>query len=177
MPPQSQAKDLAKKADEHVGQPVSKTGMGQIRSFGHPLHPATVHFPIGFLSLSLGLDALQVAPALSSGLTYLKILPPTALLNQLSHYTGAAGILFSLPSLATGLSELYGMWTGQAKDKGAQESVEDVAREKDVKGEKLKTTMMHAGLNDLVLGVATYNWCARSLARLPPPPFRRGRGG
>ncbi|GAA5918005.1 hypothetical protein JCM6882_007585 [Rhodosporidiobolus microsporus] len=72
MPSQSQAKNLAKKADEHVGQPVPQTGMGQIRSFGQHLHPATVHFPIGFLSLSLGLDVLQVAPALSSGLTYLK---------------------------------------------------------------------------------------------------------
>ncbi|GAA5829823.1 hypothetical protein JCM11251_007896 [Rhodosporidiobolus azoricus] len=155
------AKNAAKTVHENVGKPVASTGMGQVRSFGHPLHPATVHFPIGFLSLSLGLDALQIAPTLSSGLTWLKILPPTAALNTLSHYTGAAGLLFSLPALATGLSELYGMWTGQIEEKGAKGSVADAAVKKDVAGEKLKTTLLHAGLNDFVLGVAAYNWWVR----------------
>ncbi|BGP15408.1 hypothetical protein JCM10213_005092 [Rhodosporidiobolus nylandii] len=153
--------NLAQKADEKVATPVAQSGMGQIGSWGHPLHPATVHFPIGFLSLSLGLDALQVAPLLSHGLTYLKVLPPIAIINTLSHYTGAAGLLFSLPAIATGVSELYGMWKGQAEQKGLKGSAKDAAAKRDVAGEKLKTTLTHATLNDFVIGVATYNWWTR----------------
>ncbi|GAA5986052.1 hypothetical protein JCM11641_005539 [Rhodosporidiobolus odoratus] len=152
--------NLAKKADA-VATPVSQVGMGQVRKFGHPLHPATVHFPIGLLSLSLSLDALQVAPALSHGLNYFKVLPPVAVLNTISHYTGAAGLLFAVPTVLTGLSELYGMWKGQAQQKSLKGSVSDAAVKKDVAGEKLKTTLTHATLNDIVLGVAAYNWWVR----------------
>ncbi|GAA5859711.1 hypothetical protein JCM8547_006994 [Rhodosporidiobolus lusitaniae] len=153
--------EQVKKLDEKVGMPTAQVGMGKVGSWGHPLHPATVHFPIGFLSLSLGLDALQVAPALSHGLTYLKVMPPTAVLNTLSHYTGAAGLLFAIPTVTTGLMELYGMWSGQMKEKGAKGSVADAMAKKDVAGEKLKTTLTHATLNDIVLGIAGYNWWVR----------------
>ncbi|GAA6055919.1 hypothetical protein JCM3770_002360 [Rhodotorula araucariae] len=152
---------LAKKADAVI-QPVAQTGMGQVRSFGHPLHPATVHFPIGLLSISFALDALQLAPALSHGLNYLKLLPPAAVINTLSHYTGAAGMLAALPSIATGLAELYGMWSGQAKQKGeVKKTLADAAVKRDIAGEKLKTTLTHATLNDIVLGIAAYNWWVR----------------
>ncbi|GAA6035731.1 hypothetical protein JCM8097_005673 [Rhodosporidiobolus ruineniae] len=154
------AKSAAQTADK-VATPAAQLGMGQVKSWGHPLHPATVHFPIGFLSLSLGLDALQIAPALTKGLTYLKVLPPAAVVNTISHYTGAAGLLFALPAIATGVSELYGMWKGQAEQKGLKGSVADAAVKKDVAGEKLKTTLTHATLNDLVVGVAAYNWWVR----------------
>lgn len=67
----------------------------------------TVHYPIGLLSISFGLDALQLAPWLTSGLTWLKIMPPAAVVNVLSHYTGAAGLIAALPTLASGIAELY----------------------------------------------------------------------
>jgi len=70
------------------------------------LYAPTVHFPIGLLSISFALDALQLAPAFTSGLNYLKVLPPAAAVNVLSHYTGAAGLLAAVPTVASGLSEL-----------------------------------------------------------------------
>lgn len=66
----------------------------------------TVHYPIGLLSISFGLDALQIAPWLTTGLTWLKIMPPAAVVNVLSHYTGAAGLIAALPTLASGMAEL-----------------------------------------------------------------------
>ncbi|GAA6007408.1 hypothetical protein JCM10207_006331 [Rhodosporidiobolus poonsookiae] len=153
--------NTVKKLDEKVISPVASVGMGKIGNWGHPLHPATVHFPIGLLSISFGLDALQLAPALTSGLNYLKVLPPAAVVNTLSHYTGAAGILFALPSILTGISELYGMWKGQAQQKGLKGSAADAAVKKDVAGEKLKVTLTHATLNDIVVGIAGYNWWIR----------------
>jgi uncharacterized membrane protein len=128
----------------------------------HHYYSATVHFPIGFLTLSFALDTLQLLPAVTHGLTYLKVFPPAAVVNTLSHYTGAAGLLSAVPSILTGLSELYGMWKGQVEEKGLKGSVADAAVKKDIKGEKLKTTLTHATLNDIVLGIAAYNWCVFS---------------
>lgn len=42
-------------------------------------------------------------------------------------------------------------------------AVADAFKTKDIPGEKLKTTITHATLNDLVIGVAAYNWCVRAL--------------
>ncbi|GJN89537.1 hypothetical protein Rhopal_002524-T1 [Rhodotorula paludigena] len=153
--------DVAKKADAAI-RPVAQVGMGQVGNAGHPLHPATVHYPIGLLSIAFTLDALQLAPALTSGLTWLKIMPPAAVVNTISHYTGAAGLLAALPAVATGVMELYGMWTGQTKQKGdVKTTVSDAVEKKDVAGEKLRTTLTHATLNDIVLGIAGYNWWVR----------------
>ncbi|POY73740.1 hypothetical protein BMF94_3278 [Rhodotorula taiwanensis] len=215
--------DAAHKANR-AAQPAVKTGMGMLGSWGHPIHPATVHYPIGLLSISFGLDALQIAPWLTTGLTWLKIMPPAAVVNVLSHYTGAAGLIAALPTLASGIAELYGMWQGQAKEKGSvRQAGKDAVQKKDVSGqflpfpfalgrpratsetatkvsmkglevferaklygiveeltllslfpstgEKLKVTMTHAALNDLVLGIATYNWWVRRQSKdliLPP---------
>lgn len=72
----------------------------------HVVRAPAVHFPIGLLSISFALDALQLAPAFTSGLNYLKVLPPAAAVNVLSHYTGAAGLLAAVPTVASGLAEL-----------------------------------------------------------------------
>ncbi|GAA5933673.1 hypothetical protein JCM3775_003768 [Rhodotorula graminis] len=157
----SSSRDLAHQADK-VARPVVEVGMGQRPwLMAHPIHPATVHYPIGLLSISFALDALQVAPAFTSGLNYLKVLPPAAAINVLSHYTGAAGLLAAIPTIASGLAELYAMWTGQAKAKGGEKSLKDAINKKDVSGEKLKVTLLHATLNDIVLGIAAYNWWVR----------------
>ncbi|GAA5893269.1 hypothetical protein JCM8208_004393 [Rhodotorula glutinis] len=156
----SSSRDLAHKAD-NVARPVAEVGMGQRPLMSHPIHPATVHFPIGLLSISFALDALQLAPAFTSGLNYLKVLPPAAAVNVVSHYTGAAGLLAAVPTVASGLAELYAMWTGQAKSKGGKKSLKDAVNKKDVSGEKLKVTLLHATLNDIVLGIAAYNWWVR----------------
>lgn len=58
-------------------RPLARAGMG-IPNFSHPLHPATVHMPIGLLSLSFVLDSVQVIPRLAQGLTYVTILRSSA---------------------------------------------------------------------------------------------------
>jgi len=51
-------------------RPLARTGMGMgPLNYSHPLHPATVHMPIGLLSLSFVLDSVQVIPRLAQGLT------------------------------------------------------------------------------------------------------------
>ncbi|GAA6064576.1 hypothetical protein JCM10212_006201 [Sporobolomyces blumeae] len=148
-------------------QPLARAGMG-IPTFSHPLHPATVHLPVGLLTLSYSLDAVQVVPHLAQGLTWLKVLPPVAVINTLSHYVGAAGLLFAIPTVLTGLSELFGLWKKQVDQKDTvAKTVEDAATAPplDVSGEKLKIAITHASLNTVVLGVGLWNWWIRRTDR------------
>ncbi|GAA6023949.1 hypothetical protein JCM11491_000301 [Sporobolomyces phaffii] len=148
-------------------RPLARAGMGQ-PTFSHPLHPATVHMPIGLLSLSFVLDSVQVIPRLAQGLTWLKIFPPAAAVNTLSHYVGAGGLLFSIPTILTGLSELFGMWDKQVGQKETiEKTVEDASRTPppDVSGEKLRIALMHSGINSAVLGLGVWNWWVRRVDR------------
>ncbi|GAA5937208.1 DUF2231 domain-containing protein [Sporobolomyces koalae] len=153
--------------------PLARFGMG-VGLTSHPLHPATVHMPIGLLSLSFALDSIQVIPRLAQGLTWLKVMPPAAAVNTLSHYVGAGGLLFSIPTILTGLSELYGLWAKQIKDKATvKQTVLDAAARPppDLGGEKLKLALWHAGLNTVALLVGFWNWRVRRVDRdliLPP---------
>ncbi|GAA5957481.1 hypothetical protein JCM21900_002680 [Sporobolomyces salmonicolor] len=131
-----------------------------------PPHPATVHYPIGLFTLSFALDTLQVFPHLARGLTWLKVMPPAAVVNTISHYAGAAGLLIAGPTVLTGVWELYLMWSGQIKEKKTiKATLTDAIEKKDVAGEKLKVALTHATLNDIVMGVAAYNWWVRRVDR------------
>ncbi|GAA5884390.1 hypothetical protein JCM16303_003665 [Sporobolomyces ruberrimus] len=148
-------------------RPLARAGMG-IPNFSHPLHPATVHMPIGLLSLSFVLDSVQVIPRLAQGLTWLKIFPPAAAVNTLSHYVGAGGLLFSIPTILTGLSELFGLWDHQVKQKRTiEKTVQDAseAPPPDVSGEKLKIALIHSAMNSAVLGLGLWNWWVRRVDR------------
>ncbi|GAA5864465.1 hypothetical protein JCM1840_000509 [Sporobolomyces johnsonii] len=131
-----------------------------------PLHPATVHYPIGLFSLSFALDALQVLPHLARGLTWLKLMPPAAVVNTISHYACGARLLMAGPTVLSGAWELFKMWKGQIKEKQTiKATVTDAIEKKDIAGEKLKVTLTHATLNDVVMAVAAYNWWIRRVDR------------
>jgi hypothetical protein len=112
------------------------------------------------------LDTLQLVPSLAQTLASYNLSPPPATLSMLSHYAGAAGLLFAVPTLATGIGELYGMWRGQVKRTETTTAVAKDAisatQNSAIAGQKLRTTLTHASLNDLVVGIAAYNWCVWS---------------
>lgn len=126
----------------------------------HPVHPATVHLPIAFILTSSVLDMVSAVGLRSPALLYplMKLttssafpnrLDEIALLNYLSLFSYAstvAAIFTSLPALATGVAELYAM----IKAKGL-----------DLNNPIVKTTLIHAGLNDVALLGAFYNWLSR----------------
>lgn len=73
----------------------------------HPIHPSTVHWPIGLITASFGLDALDLLRNknyVSPGLD--KFLPPVSAARLTSHYMGALGVIMAVPSILTGLAEL-----------------------------------------------------------------------
>lgn len=119
---------------------------------------ATVHWPIAFWSASFGLDIAQhFVPGIfvqtTQGSLLSTIIPPASTVSALSHYANAAGIGFAAISIATGLSELYGMWQAQAEKRGGwMVALKDAytAPSDDIGATKLKTTLTHASMNDAV---------------------------
>jgi uncharacterized membrane protein len=66
--------------------------MKQLRVFGHPLHPATVHFPLAAIALA----------------------PAGDLFDGLGYYALVAGVALSLPAAVTGFLDYIALPDGPA---------------------------------------------------------------
>jgi len=139
--------------------------MGKVGNNGHPVHPATVHFPIAFLSLSYGLDILYgvATNSTTSGLvrSVVDVTPYLGDISKISHYSNTLGLITMIPSLTTGIVELWAMIKGQdlqGKLKRSNDKVGTLAN----MHPKLKIAFIHAILNDVALVGSAYNWWTRS---------------
>lgn len=117
----------------------------------HPIHPATVHFPIAFLSVSYGLDALYpIYSSLPSAIT--DYLPSAVECGRISYYSLALGLLTSLPAVSSGVAQALKM----VKAQGIYE------QDKKTIKTKVKVTLAHAVVNDIVIAASAYSWwCKR----------------
>ncbi|KAL7424592.1 hypothetical protein Q5752_000276 [Cryptotrichosporon argae] len=145
---------------ENAAHATSQVMQGRVpnasadEALGHPIHPATVHWPIAFLTTSFSALTVSALPS-----TVLGPLTPVASFPAIAHYTAAAGALTALPAIATGVGELYEMARAQRLAKGSWAAVVgDAWHLRDEAGQKLKTTMTHASANDAVVLLATVNW-------------------
>jgi uncharacterized membrane protein len=139
---------------------------------GHPIHPSTVHFPIAvrifarplielyaddqFLSAAFGLTSLSLLP---TSLYPSSILPAAGVIPGLAYYSAAAGVITAAPAIITGLGEAYELIRKERKVKGSWGAVADATwNMSDTGGQKVKTTLTHASMNDMVVALAGYNW-------------------
>jgi len=137
--------DLVKKAYEVVG-------LGKFGSNSHPVHPATIHFPLAFLALANILNVLYgVTAYLPTNLPFTADKENLGTLAILGYFSNILGMLTSIPALLTGFAELYAMIDAnglyQTNKNGEKALVP-----------KVKTTLTHAGLNDVTILLALYNW-------------------
>jgi len=137
--------DLAKKCYEAVG-------LGKFGANSHPIHPATVHFPLAFLTLANVLNLLYGSVLyLPKNPFFSRDQENLGTLSILGYASNLLGIITSLPAILTGGAELYAMIQGnglyQTDEKGQKKLVP-----------KVKVALIHAGLNDLVVAAAVYNW-------------------
>jgi len=121
-------------------------------STDHPLHPATVHFPIAFLSLAWGLDILyaattklQLAPLVKSVGTSLPDI------SRGAHYMQVIGLIAAVPAVLSGGQQLVKM---KASGKAFESDNKTMTP-------KFKLTLLHAGLNDLTILASAYSWYLR----------------
>ncbi|KAE9374036.1 hypothetical protein N431DRAFT_404522 [Stipitochalara longipes BDJ] len=137
--------NIAKKCFEVVG-------LGQFGSNSHPIHPATVHFPLAFLTLANVLNLLYgTVLYFPNNPLFSQDQQNLGSLSILGYAANLLGIITSIPAVLTGGAELYAMVQSnglyQTNEKGEKQLVP-----------KVKITVMHAGLNDLVVAGAVYNW-------------------
>jgi uncharacterized membrane protein len=116
-------------------------------SYSHPIHPATVHFPLAFLTLANILNLLY------GGVLYMPNNPifsrdreNLGTISILGYASNLLGIIASIPALLTGGAELYAMIQSnglyQTDDKGNKTLIP-----------KVKAALMHVSiLHALLLG-------------------------
>ncbi|CAK4031309.1 Hypothetical predicted protein [Lecanosticta acicola] len=117
-----------------------------------PVHPATVHFPIAFIFLSAALDILNTlrnASLLPASVTT-QLLAPNDL-TRASYYLLALGLLTSIPAVVTGGGEAMKMIQKQGMYESDNKTIKP----------KVKATIAHAVVNDVVIAVNTYVWYTR----------------
>ncbi|WRT64421.1 uncharacterized protein IL334_001353 [Kwoniella shivajii] len=159
MPVSTRSSDAASKAEE-VAHESSQLLQGQVPNselaMGHPIHPATVHWPIAFLTAAFSISSLDLVP---SSLYPSSILPAPSTLSVLGFYAAGAGVLTAVPAIITGVGEAYELIRKEYKEKGDWSKVVDSAwNMKDTGGRKVKMTIKHASMNDMVVALAGYNW-------------------
>lgn len=148
--------------DETAKKANAIFGMGMFANNGHPIHPALVHFPVTFLSVGFALDAIHglASTALAPKALTTLVLDNQSDLARLAYLAHVAGFLTALPAVVTGAAELIGMWSKQ----GLREEVRAASDGRVVStglNQKLRTTLTHAGLNDVAVAVSAYAWWTR----------------
>lgn len=128
--------------------------------YSHPVHPALVHFPIAFLSLTYGLDTLHGLATPLSMPIFRDLKPYLVDISRASHYANILGILTTLPAIVTGSAELIGMY----RSNGLYEKVKRESDGQVVQSQinpKVALAVSHAALNDISLAISVYNWYTR----------------
>lgn len=127
----------------------------------HPVHPALVHFPLAFNTLSFGLDILY-------GLTTVFIKPafltsrfsaPETLLDitRLSYFLLCTGLITAVPTIMSGNKQLVGL----IKKNGGLYEKDAQGNAKDTMVPRIKVAIAHALMNDTVFILALISWWLR----------------
>lgn len=127
----------------------------------HPIHPAIVHFPIAFNTLSWALDilyALTTTWLRPSFLTTRFGEPATLVdLTRLSYFLLCAGLISTVPAIMSGNVQLVGM----IKKNGGPWEKDSQGKQKDTMVPRIKAAITHALINDVVFVVNLYSWYIR----------------
>jgi len=127
-------------------------GLGNFGSNSHPIHPATVHIPLAFLFVANVLNLIYgitlFAPAAFS---FTVDKADTGMVTIIGYFINLVGILGSIPALVTGIAELWAMLNARGlyvNDNTDKKTLDPM----------VKTTLIHAGINDVVVFGAIYHW-------------------
>jgi len=151
----SYSTQLQSKFAHKVGEPVPDFNTD------HPIHPAIVHFPIAFNTLAWGLDILYaltttwVRPAFLTT----RFAGPSTLLDitRLSYFLLCAGLIATVPAIMSGNIQLVGM----IKKNGGPWEKDAAGKQKSTMVPRIKATITHALVNDVVFVANLYSWYLR----------------
>ena len=128
------------------------------------MHPAIVHFPIAFLTITYALDILyglsthpQTAPWVGKAYNFA---PHLGEIARLSFLANTVGVAMAIPAVLTGGVQLFAMIKRQDLLNKLQKSEgkADVAKHMHP---KIRVGLAHAVLNDVGIFAAGFNWWTR----------------
>ncbi|EXJ92888.1 hypothetical protein A1O3_01442 [Capronia epimyces CBS 606.96] len=159
------ATQLQSKFAGKVGEPVPEFNSD------HPLHPAIVHFPIAFNTLSWGLDIVYALTTLWIKPEFLTTRFGEAStlvdLTRLSYFLLCAGLVTTVPAIMSGNVQLVGM----IKKNGGPWEKDSQGKAKSTMVPRIKATITHALVNDVVFAANLYSWYIRknngTVAKVP----------
>jgi len=145
---------LQSKFAHKVGEPVPEFNSD------HPVHPALVHFPIAFSTLSWGLDLLYFATITFKPEFLTSRFGDSATLldiTRISYFLLCAGLITTVPTIMSGNIQLVGM----IKKNGGPWEKDAQGKAKSTMVPRIKATITHAIVNDLVFVVNLFSWYLR----------------
>ncbi|CAJ2511142.1 Uu.00g067670.m01.CDS01 [Anthostomella pinea] len=120
-------------------------------SLNHPTHPATVHWPLAFLTAAYGLDTLHTMYSyVPSAIT--SYFPASAEMPRIAYYALSAGLLTSIPSVVTGIANAAQMVQSQGMYEADGKTLKP----------KMKVIIAHALSNDVIIALSGYIWYLRN---------------
>ncbi|KAJ9609605.1 hypothetical protein H2200_005933 [Cladophialophora chaetospira] len=145
---------LQSKFAHKVGEPVPEFNTD------HPAHPALVHFPIAFNTLAWALDILYyVTITFKPEFLTSRFGGPAKLLDitRTSYFLLCVGLITTVPAIMSGNIQLVGM----IKKNGGPWEKDATGKAKDTMVPRIKATITHAIINDLVFVAGLYSWYLR----------------
>ncbi|RYP63371.1 hypothetical protein DL769_006986 [Monosporascus sp. CRB-8-3] len=129
----------------------------------HPTHPATVHFPLAFLTAAYSCDSIYGVAVRYGYLS--KYLADISRFGYISH---VLGVITSLPSMTSGAAEFWELYkTGGLNRKDKEQT--NPKSHRDVVDSSVKIGIAHGLLNTAALGVSTYAaWSRRHVPNFTP---------
>lgn len=120
-----------------------------------------MHFPIAFNILSWGLDILYALTSIWVRPAFLtsRFGSPSTLLDisRLSYFLLCAGLITTVPAIMSGNIQLVGM----IKKNGGPWEKDATGKQKNTMVPRIKATITHAIINDIVFVVNLYSWYLR----------------
>ncbi|KAG9672491.1 hypothetical protein KCU99_g594, partial [Aureobasidium melanogenum] len=118
----------------------------------HPVHPATVHFPLTFLSAAYTLDTVYGVANRFRALAFLT--PFLGDISRLGYICHVAGLVTSLPSFTSGSAELWELYKKGGINQKDKELTNPKSHE-DINSRSIKIGLAHGALNFVAAGVST----------------------
>ena len=129
-----------------------------------PLHPAIVHFPIAFLTITYAMDILYGLSTHPQTASWVRkaydFAPYLAEIARFSYFTNTLGVAVAIPTILTGGMELFAMIKRQGLLNKPQKSEGKADTSKRIHP-KIKVGLAHAVMNDVGLFAAGFNWWTR----------------
>jgi len=145
---------LQSKFAHKVGEPVPEFNTE------FPVHPGLVHFPIAFNMLAWAIDILYFATTTfkPAFLTSRFGAASTILdMTRLGYFMLCVGLITTVPAIMSGNIQLVGM----IKKNGGPWEKDAAGKQKSTMVPRIKATITHAIINDLVFVANLYSWYLR----------------